>query len=141
MFSEHSFSRSSKREKANIARTLDRGRASLPGFVDPKVSPTGGDQLTPRGSTQRWWSSPLWMAPGTDEDNVGALAEAVWSKRDYGRQAWWRSTLLALKDSAPTSVMLSQGDANENGTRMRQTRGVECQTSLNMAYPDGLISC
>jgi hypothetical protein len=47
---------------------------------------------------------------------------------------------LRSKTALPPSDA-SQGDANENGTRMRQTRGVECQTSLNMPYPDGLISC
>ena len=78
------------------------------------------------------------------EDNDGALAEAGWNEKEI---------VVVLDDKAPsmvekyvrtktalaTSLMLTQRHANENGTRMRQTRGVECQTSLNMPNPDGLI--
>jgi hypothetical protein len=67
------------------------------------------------------------VVSGTDAD-IGALAEAGWSEKEI---------MVVLDDKAPkhrgdvhcsrtktalaTSLMLSQRDTNENGTRMRQT--------------------
>ena len=40
------------------------------------------------------------MAPGTDEDNVGALAEAVWSEKEI---------MMVLDDKVPSMVEISRG--------------------------------